>query len=109
MYKTLERLGAVKDSSWPAKYVLPSDAATTGGVAYIPIVEPAAFAEGEAAQRWQKGREMFGSGVKNLNLEKLSLPEARSKFREATSTMLAMVVFLDQIEDGPDWRERAGL
>lgn len=116
VYKALERAEVVKDNNWPPRYSLvksalsePQGAETVTEIQYIPIVEPVAYEAGTAAIRWQEGREKFSQALKKLDLSKMSLPEAKEQFRGATATLLGLVIELDKIEDGPDWRERAGL
>lgn len=93
---------------WPRKYALEA-----GPLEEFPrvvqYVKPLEIPREEIGARWQEGKASFGKDIAQIDLNRLTLDLAREKFRAATATLLGILVTLDQMEDGPEWRSEVGL
>lgn len=72
-------------------------------------VSPTDFDREEVGEVWQEGKLAFSKDIARIDLNKLTLDVARHKIRAATATLLGLLVILDQLEDGPEWRMEIGL
>ena len=95
---------------WPRQYALPTDApASPEGVRTVQYVKPTEIPRSEIGQRWQEGKLQFSKDLQKIDLYKLNLDQSREQLRAATAALLGVLVVLDQIEDGPEWRMEIGL
>lgn len=72
-------------------------------------MKPTEILRAEIGQRWQEGKLQFSKDLQKIDLYKLNLDQSREQLRAATATLLGVLVVLDQVEDGPEWRMEIGL
>lgn len=103
--------------TWPRQYRLLEPARWDDGepvtirevVKIMHIVDPAEIPADRAAGIWQEQKDGFGDAIKKIDLRNLSHTVARKHLAKAAATILGVYVALGETEDGPDWRENAGL
>lgn len=94
---------------WPRQYALSYADPEPEGPRTVQYVKPTEFPAGETGQRWQEGKLQFSKDLQKIDLYKLTIDQAKEQIRAATATLLGVLVVLDQIEDGPEWRMEIGL
>lgn len=110
--KAVQREGIrVVPNTWPREYALIIDEAEPEPEQprTVQYVKPLEFDRAEVGMRWQEGKLKFAKDIQGIDLYKVGLDVARERLRAATAAMLGVLIHLDELEDGPEWRMEVGL
>lgn len=107
--RAVQRNGIVElPKYWPRRYALEAGP-LEDPPRVVQYVKPLEIPREEIGARWQEGKMSFGKDLAAIDLNRLTLDVSREKFRAATATLLGILVTLDKLEDGPEWRSEVGL